>query len=119
MHLPTEYEWEYAARAGSTGKYCFGYNESQLGEYAWYMENSGGKPHPVGEKKPNIWGLYDMHGNVFEFIGHRIEAFGGLCWAAKGGSYDVEARWASLKIKKYSNEKNWNTKGIGFRCVRD
>ncbi|MFP4029720.1 MAG: formylglycine-generating enzyme family protein [Candidatus Brocadiia bacterium] len=71
VRLPTEAQWEYACRAGSTTAYCFGDSERQLAEYAWYEDNAedAGKdyPQPVGRKKPNDWGLYDMHGNVWDW----------------------------------------------------
>jgi formylglycine-generating enzyme required for sulfatase activity len=71
VRLPTEAEWEYASRAGRDMKWFFGDDPSQIGEYAWFKDNAGAKSHPVGQKKPNPWGLYDIYGNVCERISDK------------------------------------------------
>ena len=75
--LPSEAEWEYASRGGSHGVFCFGNEEKLLTQFAWFDVNSNERPHAVGMKKPNKWGLYDMHGNVWEWVADRFGPYPG------------------------------------------
>jgi formylglycine-generating enzyme required for sulfatase activity len=122
--LPTEAEWEYACRAGTTTAYSFGDDAAQLGDYAWYTDNSDGKYQKVGTKKPNPWGLYDMHGNVVEwtldqydpdtykqFVGKVVEepwikATTPYPHSVRGGSWDDGPEALRSAARRGSN-KSW------------
>ncbi|MCC7374841.1 MAG: formylglycine-generating enzyme family protein [Verrucomicrobiales bacterium] len=104
--LPTEAEWEYACRAGSTNRFGFGDDTTVAGDYAWTLENSESKTHPVGQKRPNAWGLHDMHGNVWEWCadwfapfpsGPQVDPVGGPPGKFKvfrGGGWDKDIDYA-------------------------
>jgi len=114
--LPTEAEWEYAARAGTTTKWSFGDNEKELKDYAWYDDNSGNTTHPVGDRKPNPWGLYDMHGNVWEWCEdwHNEKE---KTKVLRGGSWDDIA---SVARSAFRDRGFPDFRGItvGFRLLR-
>ena len=115
FRLPTEAEWEYACRAGATGNWSFGNDPGQLDDYAWHPDNAGGRTHPVGEKHPNAWGLYDMHGNICEWCqddwhdGYTDAPANGGAWltesarekTARGGS------WCMLTAECRSASRDW------------
>lgn len=129
--LPSEAQWEYACRAGTTMAYSFGDDDSQLGRHAWYIGNGGGKTHPIDKKKPNPWGLYDIHGNVCEWCADLYagsyenvtsvdptEPSNGSYRVLRGGSWSshpgycrsAHRGWTSLDDRYSSN---------GFRIVLD
>ena len=126
--LPTEAEWEYACRATSTTSYCFGGTAESHGEFAWFGENSERKTHPVSEKKANRWGLYDMHGNVFEWCQDWGADYltgaatdpqgpsGGSRRVGRGGSWNDVA--ASCRAAyRYSNDPTFRSINFGFRLA--
>jgi formylglycine-generating enzyme len=127
--LPTEAEWEYACRAGTRTAYSFGDDREPLGEYAWYYDNSDETTHPVGQKKPNPWGLYDMHGNVAEwvldqllesgyeqFAGKKVSAAEAVVWptilfprVVRGGHWDDTADALRSAARLGSNDPEWKS----------
>jgi formylglycine-generating enzyme required for sulfatase activity len=141
--LPTEAEWEYACRAGSTGAYYFGDNVAMLGEYAWYTKTrfvglakalfAIKGPHPVGQLKPNAWGLYDMLGNVWEWVQDWYVADyykqrpnpdcdpqgpeKGKSRVLRGGSWGNEVRGVRVSVR-FLVEPGLRNDYLGFRCAQ-
>lgn len=107
--LPTEAEWEYACRAGTGTAYSFGDDASSLDAYAWY---GGSKIHDVGQKRPNAWGLHDMHGNVWEWCTDQSD--GTSAPLLRGGAWDDEAVYCRAAYRYTDTEDSY----AGFRVVR-
>jgi formylglycine-generating enzyme required for sulfatase activity len=106
--LPTEAEWEYACRAGSTTPYSFASDSEALAEYAWYFDNSNDSYHPVGLKKPNGFGLFDMHGNVSEWV---LDGFNAELYAARATAGDVAEDpllWANTEYGRVVRGGSWD-----------
>lgn len=130
--LPSEAEWEYAARAGTTTAYSFGDDERLLGRYAWFGEDfQSGGTHPVGKKLPNPWGLHDMHGNVWEWVqdwfdpnyyarSPEVDPQGperGTAKVVRGGSWHATATsWRTAFRRDYAPD--YRGISIGFRVLR-
>lgn len=130
FRLPTEAEWEYACRSGSLTRFAFGddLGYSELGDYAWYSENSMAATHTVGQKEPNSWGLYDMHGNVFEWCSDWYGAYDGTeqtdpqgpsmgsAYIIRGGSYDGIPQ--CCRSAERCQCTTYTYISVGFRLVR-
>jgi formylglycine-generating enzyme required for sulfatase activity len=114
FRLPTEAEWEYACRAGTQGP-----RYGDLNEIAWYRENSGGRPHPVGLKQANAWGLYDMLGNVWEWCSdlYDPEVYGPYRIFRGGGWSDLER--GCLATNRRRSHPTFKIDDLGFRLARN
>ncbi|MCK4830086.1 formylglycine-generating enzyme family protein [bacterium] len=114
--LPTEAEWEYSCRAGSTSRFSFGDDEGRIGQYAWCQNNSAFRTHPVAQKNPNVWGLYDMHGNVREWCqdtcGQSTDR------VHRGGYFPVVATYCTSTIRGCAKPYGDGAYFQGFRLVR-
>lgn len=127
--LPTEAQWEYACRAGTGTRWHFGDESALAGEYAWFEKNSGGVTHPVGGKKPNPWGIHDLHGNLGEWCADWYTSpYPKTGVTDPRGSPTGESRivrggaWGDDPANLRSAYRNANGpdgahNGIGFRCV--
>ena len=129
--LPTEAEWEYAARAESHSAYFFGNETSKLSQYAWYRNNSGGQTHPVGQLKPNAWGLFDMLGNVHEWCQDWFDRkyysqspsndpagpSSGLARALRGGDWGSDDWYCRCASRSLSSPDRRSSR-LGFRLIR-
>lgn len=110
VRLPTEAEWEYACRAGSQSRFFFGDDDKSLGDYGWYWDNSAGVTHPVGQKKSNAFGLYDMHGNVWQWCSdYYVDSY------EKAPDKDPEVSKAG--DYRVLRGGSWNYRAAGCRCA--
>ena len=129
--LPTEAEWEYACCAGATTAYSFGDDVSRLGEYAWHRDNSSGTTRPVGEKLPNAWGLFDMHGNVYEWCQDRYGPYerlqvvsdpigpaSGSRRVLRGGAFAYQPKYVRAAARYYDDPPDDRNLYFGFRLAR-
>lgn len=113
--LPTEAEWEYACRAGTTTAYSFGDDAEQLGEYAWFMDNADESTHKVGEKKPNPWGLFDIHGNVAEWVLDEYTENGYEKLAGKSHAAASAVQWPTKLFPRSIRGGSWDDDAAGCR----
>ena len=120
--LPSEEEWEYAARGGQKSQGYKYAGSNDIDEVAWYRENSDGATHPVGDKKPNELGLYDMSGNVWEWTETPAHSYasnvepGGTIFIRRGGSWWHEAKNCRVS-RRYASDHSKKTSGLGLRVV--